>query len=217
MKFKKLDLLNFFYSIGAVVILLGVIAKFLEWKAQDALLLAGLSVEALVFTMSSIQYKTELSKYHWERIFPELVDNPEQPSSLVGVQKQIEEISLRYQTGLKNYVTQFEALNDGILSGTNQYRESLQKMSDHLGNSAEAFSDFKGSVSKVTVSFLELHAISNDIKQLQDNLQNMTAVSIISGDKLNKFQQQLQDLNESIYRFNKVSSGIITQFKEIGN
>jgi len=217
MKFKKLDFLNFFYSIGAVVILVGVIAKFLEWKAQDALLLAGLSVEALVFTMSSIQYKAEASKYHWERIFPELVDNPSQPSSLVGVQEKIEEISIRYQTGLSNYVMQFEALNNGILSGTQNYQDSLQKMSDHLSNSADAFHDFKGSVTKVTASFMELHAISADIKQLQDNLQNMTAVSIISGDKLNKFQEQLQELNDAIYRFNTLSSGIISQFKQIGN
>lgn len=217
MKFKKLDVLNFFYSIGAVVILVGVIAKFLEWKAQDALLLAGLSVEALVFTMSSIQYKADVSKYQWERIFPELVDNPAEPSSLVGVREKIEEISVRYQTGLNNYVTQFEALNNGILSGTQHYQESLQKMSDYLSNSADAFHDFKGSVSRVTASFMELHAISSDIKQLQDNLQNMTAVSIISGDKLNKFQEQLQELNDAIYRFNMLSSGIITQFRQIGN
>lgn len=217
LNFNRIDVVNFFYSIGAVVILVGVIAKFLEWKAQDALLLAGLSVEALVFTMSSIQYKAESSKYRWEKIFPELVDNEEQPSSLAGVQAKIEEVAVRYQNGLSTYVSQFEALNNGILSGTNQYQNSLQKMSDHLSNSADAFHDFKDSVSKVTASFMELHAISADIKQLQDNLQNMTAVSIISGDRLNKFQEQLQELNDAIYRFNMLSSGIISQFRQIGN
>ena len=36
-KKRKFDVFNFFYSIGAVVILIGVIAKFLEWKLQDPL------------------------------------------------------------------------------------------------------------------------------------------------------------------------------------
>jgi hypothetical protein len=58
-KKRKFDVFNFFYSIGAVVILIGVIAKFLEWKLQDPLLLTGLGVEALVFTMSAIQYKDD--------------------------------------------------------------------------------------------------------------------------------------------------------------
>jgi gliding motility-associated protein GldL len=217
MKTKKLDIFNFFYSIGAVIILIGVIAKFLEWKAQDVLLLTGLSVEALVFTMSSIQFKTQTKEYHWERLFPELVDKENAPSSLSGVQARVEEISKRYHDGLVEYVTHFEMLNNGILKGTNTYQESLEKMSTHLTNSAEAFADFKGSIAKVTDSFLELHAISTDIKQLQDNLQSMTAVSIISGDKLNIFQEQLQSLNDSIFRFNMLSSGIISQFKQIGN
>lgn len=216
MKVRKLDVFNFFYSIGAVIILIGVIAKFLEWKSQEVLLLSGLSVEALVFTLSSIQYKAEVSKYKWERIFPELVDNPEQPTSLAGVQKQIEDISQRYHTGLVNYVNQFEALNDGIFRVTSSYQDSLENMSTQLVNSASAFSDFKGSLSKVTNAFVELHAISSDIKQLQENLQSMSAVSMISGDKLNRFQLQLHELNNAILRFNQLSSGIITQFRQIG-
>lgn len=216
MKFKKLDIFNLFYSLGAVVILIGVIAKFLEWKSQDILLLTGLSVEALVFTMSAIQFKTEVTKYKWEKLFPELIDNPETPSSLSGIQKSIEDISQRYHHGLVNYVTQFESLNTGILNGTNSYQQSLEKMSTQLANSADTFSDFKGSVAKVTASFIELHAISADIKHLQENLQSMTAVSVISSDQLNKFQDQLHDLNNSIYRFNALSAGIISQFKKIG-
>lgn len=217
MKKRKVDVFNFFYSIGAVIILIGVIAKFLEWKSQEAFLLTGLSVEALVFTMSAIQWKDNSKKYHWERIFPELIDNEDSPNSLSGVQQRIESISERYHEGLVKYVNQFEAINNGILSGTNQYQDSLQQMSANLTNSAEAFHDFKGSLSKVTASFHELHVISNDIRELQENLQSMTAVSIISGDKLNRFQEQLQELNEAILRFNTFSGAIITQFRQIGN
>ena len=218
MKKKKFDVFNFFYSIGAVVILIGVIAKFLEWKLQDPLLLTGLGVEALVFTMSAIQYKDDkvVKEYHWDRLFPELVDNPDLPSSLPGMQKNIEILSEQYYKGMSEFVVQFENLNSGIMKGSNQYQESLELMSQNLSESSKAFTEFKENVSRVSSSFIELHEISEDIRQLQINLQKMAAISIISGDKLNLFQEQLEGLNNAIYRFNSLSTGIITQFKQIG-
>lgn len=217
-KKRQFDVFNFFYSIGAVVILIGVIAKFLEWKLQDPLLLTGLGVEALVFTMSAIQYKDDkvVKEYHWDRLFPELVDNPDQPSSLPGMQRNIENLSEQYYKGMSEFVVQFENLNTGIMKGSNQYQESLETMSKNLTESSVAFTEFKNNVTKVSSSFIELHEISEDIRQLQINLQKMAAISIISGDKLNLFQEQLEGLNNAIYRFNSLSSGIITQFKQIG-
>lgn len=53
---KKLDLFNFFFSSAAVVILIGVIAKILEWPSQDLLITLGLSIEAVVFALSSIKF-----------------------------------------------------------------------------------------------------------------------------------------------------------------
>ncbi len=53
---KKLDILNLFYSLGAVVILIGVIAKLLEWEVQDIFMTVGLTMEAVVFGVSSIKF-----------------------------------------------------------------------------------------------------------------------------------------------------------------
>ena len=57
MKNKKLDIFNFFYSFAAVIILIGVIAKLLEWPSQDILITLGLSIEAVVFGVSAIKFK----------------------------------------------------------------------------------------------------------------------------------------------------------------
>jgi len=55
-KTKKLDIFNLFYSGAAVVILIGVIAKLLEWPAQDLLITSGLAIEAIVFGVSAIKF-----------------------------------------------------------------------------------------------------------------------------------------------------------------
>jgi gliding motility-associated protein GldL len=216
MKKRRIDVANFFYSIGAVIILIGVIAKFNEWKYQESLLLAGLGVEVFVFSISSIQFRSEEKHYKWERLFPELVDNPDAPNSMKGIQESVEELSTRYFKGMTQYVEQFESLNTSIVKGSEQYHGSLEVMSEHLSESSKAFLVFKDNVSRVTNSFVELHGISEDIRELQINLQKMAAISIISGDKLNSFQEQMEGLNDAIYRFNNLSSGIISQFKQIG-
>jgi len=56
MKKKKLDIFNLFYSGAAVVILIGVIAKLLEWPAQDLLITGGLAIEAVVFGVSAVKF-----------------------------------------------------------------------------------------------------------------------------------------------------------------
>jgi hypothetical protein len=53
---RKFDYLNFLYSLGAVIILIGVIAKLLEWEVQDFFMTLGLSTEAVVFGISSIKF-----------------------------------------------------------------------------------------------------------------------------------------------------------------
>ena len=55
-KTKKLDIFNLFYSGAAVVILIGVIAKLLEWPMQDLLITGGLAIEAIVFGVSAVKF-----------------------------------------------------------------------------------------------------------------------------------------------------------------
>lgn len=55
-KEKKLDIFNLFYSGAAVIILIGVIAKLLEWPLQDFLITFGLAIEAVVFGVTAFKF-----------------------------------------------------------------------------------------------------------------------------------------------------------------
>ena len=55
-KKKQLDIFNLFYSGAAVIILVGVIAKLLEWPMQETLITWGLGIEAVVFAASAIKF-----------------------------------------------------------------------------------------------------------------------------------------------------------------
>jgi uncharacterized protein YukE len=141
---------------------------------------------------------------------------PVNVSSMPMMQKNVENLSRQYYQGMADFMQQFESLNYGIVQGSSKYQESLEMMSKNLSESTKAFSDFKVNVMRVSASFIELHEISEDIRELQINLQKMAAISVISSDKMNLFQEQLDGLNNAIYRFNNVSSSIINTFKQIG-
>lgn len=51
---RKFSLLNFFYGLGAAVILIAALFKFLGWKYADILFIVGLVGEAIIFLVSGL-------------------------------------------------------------------------------------------------------------------------------------------------------------------
>jgi uncharacterized protein YukE len=64
-----------FYSIGAAIIIIGVLAKLMHWPngLGNTLLYVGFITEAIVFTLSAFDRPTK--EYHWEQVFPVLETN----------------------------------------------------------------------------------------------------------------------------------------------
>ena len=49
----KLDLITFIYGVGAAIVLVGAMFKFLGWNYANEMFIVGLTVEAIVFLISS--------------------------------------------------------------------------------------------------------------------------------------------------------------------
>jgi hypothetical protein len=101
MKKKKLDIFNLFYSGAAVVILIGVIAKLLEWPAQDALITGGLAIEALVFGVSAIKFVDvkENQEVATEATLAKVADGLGNLTSGIGVAGDTTDTYINIQTG----------------------------------------------------------------------------------------------------------------------
>jgi hypothetical protein len=112
---KKLDVFNFFFSSAAVVILIGVIAKILEWPSQDLLITVGLSIEAVVFGLSSIRF-IEVSKNEQaatEKTLTKMVDklNPSQTNQNEPELEKKSEPTVLQKIQAENYsISKFEKL-----------------------------------------------------------------------------------------------------------
>lgn len=76
-KKTRLDPLNVAYGVGAAVVIIGAMFKFLNFPFANEMLFVGLAVEALVFFISAFELKKEDVEYHWDRIFPQLTKEGE--------------------------------------------------------------------------------------------------------------------------------------------
>jgi gliding motility-associated protein GldL len=214
---KKLDLFNLFYSFGAVIILIGVIAKFLEWAYEDELLISGLCTEALVFILSSIQYKKVMAQYKWERVFPELLDASEENSGgVAGLHERIEGFSTDYLAKLETHVNSLEEFQETFSNTTIEFQASIQSAIDAISDLSQNFSAMSEKSADASIALGNMRSLNDKTAKFDSNLENLNKSSVSSADQLEGLKQQIQMLNISLQQFNTVSSGILNQFKQIG-
>jgi len=65
--------MNYFYSIGASVVLLGALFKLEHWTGGGTMLMIGMSCEALIFFLSAFEPMVEIPE--WSKVYPQL--NPD--------------------------------------------------------------------------------------------------------------------------------------------
>lgn len=209
---KKIDTMNFFYSIGAVVILIGVIAKFLEWKSQDALLLAGLSVEALVFTFSSIQQKSSTVVYKWENIFPELITD-ENANTIINTQDRYNFLMNKYIDFLEISIASFEELNTTTLNNNIRFQNVMTDSISQFEANTFAIKELKDSLISTNYSIKDFHLAEIEISDMIDNIKIINNNSKLIHTPLSDFNDQLSDFKQTLSNFTLLGNGILSQFR----
>ena len=69
----RLDFFNVAYGVGASIVIIGAMFKFLDMQYAYEFLAVGLTVEAAIFFISAFEPKKVDTEYKWEKIFPQLV------------------------------------------------------------------------------------------------------------------------------------------------
>ncbi|MCX8474012.1 MAG: hypothetical protein ORN85_10245 [Sediminibacterium sp.] len=213
---KNLDKANFFYSVGAVFILLGIIAKFLEWEAQDLLLFIGLAVEVAVFSFSSIQFKTVEKMYYWEKLFPEIATPGRVGQSSLfinpGTQSAIAEKMDQYNEQLNNALMHQTDLQKAMYDNSNQYIIALYNMVNSIQGTVEYFDRLKKEVSVVNVKANDFNKLKDSTDLFAKSAQDLASISENSKKEISKLNNVIVDVTESYQRILKDSEFILKNF-----
>ena len=77
--------MNYFYSIGASVVLMGALFKLQHWNGGGGMLTIGMSCEALIFFLSAFEPSVEIPD--WAKVYPQLKEDyiPEEEDNYIPV------------------------------------------------------------------------------------------------------------------------------------
>lgn len=67
--------LNYAYSLGAAVVILGALFKINHWPFATEMLIAGMGTEVLIFIISAFEPQEDSHHYEWSKVYPELNDD----------------------------------------------------------------------------------------------------------------------------------------------
>ncbi len=154
----KLDPLNVAYGVGAAVVILGAMFKFLNFPYADLALFIGLGVEALVFFISAFEMKKEEVEYQWDRIFPQLTKEGE--NKIERIEDWIEQADLDPMV-IQRLSKSIERLEQNVnrmadMSDVAQLNDQVQKMRQSSEMFEQEISKLNKSIAQMNTYYMRM-------------------------------------------------------------
>ena len=216
---KKEVRLNFFYSIGAAIVIAGALCKINHYSLGpidgSMILAAGMIMEVIVFTVFA--FDKPKGEYEWEKAYPELSDGTPVARKAQKVVEESDNMSLsqkldkmlneakldvslmeRLRSGIENFGSAVNEINKttSAAAATQQYGDQLALAANHMES----------------LNALYQVQLESGQKQVELNKQFISEMEASAGGS-QKFQQEMEALTQSINSLNKVYGGMLSAMK----
>ncbi len=216
MKGKRIK--NLIIGVGAGVVMMGALFKIQHWPGAGYMLTAGLTTEALIFTLQGILPPHK--DYYWEKLYPDLDVSPEVEAEKSGgveeeqvkgsVTKQLDEMleEANVETEaiqrlgknlekLDSNISQLSEMSDAA-NVTNEYTEKTKQ-------AAQSLEEMKNAYAEATKNATELSSATSDTKEYHEQIQaiskNLSALNAM-------YESELQDTNNHLKTMNQFYDNI---------
>ena len=216
------------YGIGAAVVIVGAMFKIMHWPGAGAMLVGGLSTEAVIFFFSAFEPLHEDPK--WELVYPELalahdedfdlhayIDEKGESShgggggSATGITEQfdslLEEAKIdaalldRLGTGIRSLSENAEGLKavSGAAAATDSYVASLEGASEQVKTLSNTYEQASESSTEEGASFGEqLTKVSTNLAALNNVYELQLKGSSAHLESTEKFQNQVVEMMSNL-------------------
>jgi len=164
--------MNYFYSIGASVVLLGALFKLQHWGGGSQMLMVGMSCEALIFFLSAFEPMVETPD--WTKVYPQL--NPE------FILEEEDILPVRSTTGGFDDLLEKAEITPEMMS-------KLKKGIQDLTNTAKGISEISSATLATEMYVKNLSHASDSMNSFSDVNEKATAhVEKSLGDLVNSYE-----------------------------
>lgn len=220
--------LNFVYSFGAAIVILGAFFKMTHTTFgglinPNWILGAGLITEAIIFTIYAFNPPKEEENYAWENVYPELLDanaQPKERKSIVSNQvAEVKELEASLSSKLdqmltdaKLDVTLFERLRNGI----EKFSTSVDQINQTVDVSATThkYNEQMGKAATQMESLNALYALQLENGKAASDFQTKYVADLKKSTEYSeKFNEELQGLTSNLNNLNRVYGGMLNAMK----
>ena len=223
------------YGWGACFVLIGALFKLQHWQGAGFFLIAGLSVEALIFFFSA--FEPLPGDWKWERVFPELGDNEK---NALGMSMGTTPVRMSSSQGggigsldfgldasdmenVKNHVRQFNqsmahlgALAT-IADASNSFAEGLRNSAQNVHTLNESLRVFSNAYQVTAKSFAESGDLSNqNMSALNRNLNAVNASYELYIQGHQKYAKQNEVLVTAMQQYVNQNNELVDTIKASG-
>ena len=193
------DNMNFIYGVGAAIVILGALFKLQHWPFANAMLIVGLSAEAIIFTISAFDPPT-IHEIDWTKVYPQLAPDGKSGSPTANMDAMMKDAKIEPEllrsvgAGLKKLAAQTKNVNDlaDASVATKDYTESIKGASESLKS--------------VNTSYGTISSAAKDMAKSSNNLKEAVALT-------NQYKNNLQSASESLKAIVSSASAITDSAK----
>ena len=203
--------MGYVYGWGAAVVLIGALFKLTHWlpgQAANIMLAAGLTVEALIFILSS--FEAPHMEPDWSLVYPELAEDGERPAT----ERKARNTNATASTQLDEMFAKAN-INEQVLerlgAGINKLSENAAQMAE-ISSAVAATSDYAKAMKKAAeaVGTLEIQLQNSAIFVETNNKLNKTMSEYI--EKVNASATSTEALNHQIADLSKRMTALNTVY-----
>ena len=225
------DNMNMLYGLGAAVVILGALFKLQGWPFANAMLIAGLGAEALIFAISAFDPPTA-HEWDWSKVYPQLMpegkgSNASQFNDMMKEAQLDNAVLKSVGDGMKKMATQASNINElaGSSVAAKEYSDSMKSATESLKTVNESYSAISSTAQDLAASSSSVKEAVNLTQEYKENLKNASnslgAIVDASGQITEtaksmtnaqndavRLQKELQDLTENLSKLNKIYVGM---------
>jgi len=212
------------YGIGAAVVIVGAMFKIQHWAGASIMLVAGLTVEAIIFFFSAFEPQHE--EPDWSLVYPELALPDEAKLSLKeqnkgkktqigsgggnGLAAQLDnmlaeakiepELIASLGDGMRSFSTQARDLSDvtSAASASSEYAESLKNASSKVSALSETYAQASETLTGLTDHAKDGASAGVHLQKMSENLQSLNGMYELQLREMEQTRSLYGNMNELV-------------------
>ena len=213
---KGKKFMGYLYGWGASIVIIGAMFKIQHWPGAGTMLVAGLSIEAIIFFFSAFEPIHE--EDDWSLVYPELRGAEEPGESrhhdkkskkdpiAAELDKMLQEAKIgpdlieSLGSGMRSLSEQAGKLNNitDASIATQSYVDSIKGASDSVGDLAKSYVKASEALTRLASTNLDGQVYGEQLSAVSKNLSSLNAV----------YELQLQGANDHLKVSNKMYEGM---------